>query len=154
MCGALIAFVVAKQRSRLKRQIWDSFVATFDFLVGHLVRLHDFPCSGLVEFQREKEIAAESGFCLPTHLRERSVNDKRASVDPSVWFDRVPEQPEPTGFFGHAFAFQLGGLFCKDAFLDFVFVAWRLEHDPFFAAELVKRSLMGASLTPVKRESF
>src|SRR5207244_27674 len=99
MCGALIAFVVAKQRSRLKRQIWDSFVATFDFLVGHLVRLHDFPCSGLVEFQREKEIAAESGFCLPTHLRERSVNDKRASVDPSVWFDRVPEQPEPPAFF-------------------------------------------------------
>src|SRR6266516_5293806 len=116
MCGALIAFVVAKQRSRLKRQIWDSFVATFDFLVGHLVRLHDFPCSGLVEFQREKEIAAESGFCLPTHLRERSVNDKRASVDPSVWFDRVPEQRSPPAFLDMPLRFNLAASSAKTRF--------------------------------------
>src|SRR4029453_2452735 len=115
---------------------------------------NDLPVASVVELKKKKKAPAETVLRLAIHLRERSVNDQPACVCPAVRFNLVPKQSERAAFSRPAFPLQLRGLFRMDFFLDFIFVPGCFQRGPLTAAQLVKRSLMGASLTPVKRESF
>ena len=87
------------------------------------MRLDHLPFSGVIEFQREQKIGAESVLCLTIHLCEGSVDNQRACVRPPVWSNRIPKQTKAAGFLRKALPLQLRGLFRTDSFLDRVIIA-------------------------------
>src|SRR4029450_1772753 len=104
---------------------WNSFLLSFcfDLLFRHPMRLDNLPFPGVIEFQREQKIGAESILCLTIHLCERSANNQRARVRPPVWLSVIPKQTKAAGFLRNALSLQLCNFFRTDSFLNLIIIA-------------------------------